>query len=133
MKYLLLTALTAGSLLACAATAQAQPWGPPPPTPWGPPPAQPGPWGDDEFRERVPNLNGVWYNNGNPSVPCRIVQREPDGRALFINENGSQAWGTIRGDRVWIPEWNNGPGREGLRGRYRGDRIIWPDGNFWSR
>jgi hypothetical protein len=59
-----------------------------------------------------------------------VVQRRLDGRALFINENGSQAWGTVQGDRVFIPDWNDGRGQ---RGWVRGDRIVWPDGNFWER
>jgi hypothetical protein len=77
----------------------------------------------------VPNIDGIWYNHSNGGR-CEVVQRRPDGRALFINENGDRAWGSLRGDRVFIPDWNNG---EGQRGRIRGDRIVWPDGNFWER
>lgn len=80
----------------------------------------------------VPNLNGTWFLSGDPGKPARIVQWRFDGRALFVNEKGSQAWGTIQGDTVWIPDWSDGY-RQGLLGTLRRDRIIWPDGNFWSR
>ena len=90
-------------LPATAVTARAQ-WGPQ----WGPgPPPRP-----------VPNLNGVWYLNDNPDAVCQVVQQRPDGRALFINEKGSRAWGTVRGDDVWIPDWSDGY-HDGLRGVIR--------------
>jgi hypothetical protein len=82
---------------------------------------------------RIPDLAGIWYMNGHEDAPCEIVQRRPDGRALFINERGSEAWGTVRGDRVFIPDWTDGEGSQGLRGRIRGDRIIWPNGSYWCR
>jgi hypothetical protein len=99
------------TLLSAAATAQAQRWSPPP--------------------VRAPNISGVWYMNGDPYKDCEIRQG-PDGRAVFTNENGDSARGTVRGDQVWIPDWMDGR-RQGLRGVIRGDRIVWPDGAFWSR
>jgi hypothetical protein len=102
--------------------------------------AQP-PWDRDRYRPpppppvnriAVPNLNGTWYNSGDSSQPCEIIQDWPSRRAQFVNEHGSSAWGTIRGDRVWIPDWSDGQS-QGLEGRIRGDRIVWPDGNYWSR
>jgi hypothetical protein len=99
------------ALLSAAATAQAQRWSPPP--------------------VRAPNISGVWYMNGDPYKDCEIRQG-PDGRAVFTNENGDSARGTVRGDQVWIPDWMDGR-RQGLRGVIRGDRIVWPDGTFWSR
>ncbi len=91
-------------------------------------------WGDDSGGYRVPDIGGVWYLNGNRDAPCRVIQPRPDGRALFINEHGSRARGEIRGDQVWIPDWSSGsPWEEGLSGRIRGDRIVWPDGSYWSR
>ena len=81
---------------------------------------------------QVPDLEGIWYHSGDPGKPARIVQRRLDGRALFINENGSQAWGSVGGSMVYIPDWSDGF-QQGLVGTIRGDRIIWPDGNFWSR
>ncbi len=110
--------ITAASalLMACAAPARAQ---------W---------WGDVSGGYAVPAIGGVWYLNGNRDAPCRIIQAAPDGRALFINEHGSRARGEVRGDQVWIPEWSSGnPWVEGLSGRIRGDRIVWPDGSYWSR
>jgi len=95
-----------------------------------PPPQLPPP--DVSPLAQVPNLNGTWFLSGDPGRPARIIQWRLDGRAVFINEKGSQAWGTIQGDTVWIPDWSDGF-RPGLMGTLRGDRIIWPDGNFWSR
>jgi hypothetical protein len=80
----------------------------------------------------APNLSGTWFMNGHSNAPCRIMQRAPD-QAIFINENGSRAWGTITDDQVFIPDWKDGFGNQGLRGRIVGDRIVWPDGAFWSR
>jgi hypothetical protein len=107
-------------LLALAVPAQAQsPWStgeyaaqyPPPPN------------------QAVPNIDGIWYNHSNGGR-CEVIQRWPDTRARFINENGDRAWGFIERDRVFIPDWNNG---EGQRGWVRGNRIVWPDGNYWER
>ena len=81
------------------------------------------------------NLNGIWYMNGEQDKPTRIVQYGPT-RALFINEHGTQAWGSVQGNRVWIPDWTWGEGwatHQGLWGTYTGDRLVWPDGSFWSR
>lgn len=80
----------------------------------------------------VPNISGVWYMHGDPDLRCEIVQKRLDGRALFINEHGSSAWGTVQGHLVSIPDWTDGR-TEGLVGRIRGDRIIWPNGTFWER
>ena len=91
-----------------APQAQAQRWPPPP-----------------------PNISGTWYMNGDPNLPCQIEQRDAF-RVLLTNENGSAAWGSVRGNEVWIPEWTDGT-RQGLLGRIRGNRIVWPNGTFWSR
>ena len=71
--------------------------------------------------------------NGDPNQPCQIFQRAPGDRALFINENGSRAWGNLSAGRVYIPDWSDGRGSFGLIGTLAGDRIIWPNGTFWSR
>jgi hypothetical protein len=81
----------------------------------------------------VPNISGRWYGDGDPNVPCEVIQWRLDGNAEFINQYGSRAWGRIRGDHVWIPDWTDGSGSQGLQGRIRGDRIIWPNGSYWSR
>jgi hypothetical protein len=94
-----------------------------------PPPAQAQPpYGPPPMRA----IDGTWYMNGNPDQPCEIQPR-PDGSALFINEHGSQAWGSLRGNRVFIPDWSDGNGSQGLRGTIRGNRIVWPNGTYWSR
>jgi hypothetical protein len=74
------------------------------------------------------NLNGRWYFGGNPYAVCAIRQW-PDGRAMFLNERGAQAPGTVMGNRVWVPDWGNG----GLEGTIAGNRILWANGDFWSR
>ncbi len=121
MKRVLSITLSSLVLLAFALPVSAQP-------PWGPPR---GTWRDRPV-PAVPNLNGTWYNQGDPGQPTEIRQRGPDGTAIFINENGSRARGEIRGNRVFIPDWSDGHGSQGLEGVIRGDRIIWPDG-YWSR
>jgi hypothetical protein len=82
-------------------------------------------------RGAAPNLEGIWYNRANGGQ-CEITQQSPDGTALFINENGSPAEGTISRGRVYIPSWQDAYGQP-LVGRIAGNRIIWPDGNFWYR
>jgi hypothetical protein len=85
------------------------------------------------YRERaIPNLNGQWFLNGDPNKPCQINQYPPGRRAEFINENGSRAWGRVSDDHVFIPDWTDGTS-QGLEGRIRGDRIVWPTGTYWSR
>ena len=81
---------------------------------------------------RVPDLNGTWYMNGDPNQPCEVRQRWGDRRALFINERGESAWGTINGDRIWVPDWEGYNHRPGLEGSFRGDQIVWFNGSFWS-
>jgi hypothetical protein len=78
----------------------------------------------------VPDISGSWYMNGDPNQRCQISQPQLDGNALFTNEHGSSAWGTVRGDRVFIPEWNEGRGEVGT---IRGNRIVWPNGTYWAR
>jgi hypothetical protein len=94
-------------------------------------PASAQPFDDPRF-DRIPDLNGTWYMNGNGDLPCSIRER-PDGRALFTNEKGSEARGEVRGYRVYIPDWSPGDDIQGLEGRIRGDQIVWPNGSYWSR
>jgi hypothetical protein len=82
-------------------------------------------------RRRIPEISGRWYLGGDHNKPCSIRQRRGSDRASFINEHGSQARGSIRGKRVFIPDW--GENCEGQDGTIRGDRIVWADGNYWSR
>jgi hypothetical protein len=90
-------------------------------------------WRDRDYRAyRVPDIGGQWFMWGDEDKPCFIRQRAGSRHALFINEHGSRAWGTIRGNRVFIPDWgDNGMGQRGI---IRGDRITWlPDRSYWSR
>ncbi len=91
-----------------------------------PPPAQ-------LAQRRVPDLSGAWYMRGDPDQPCEVRQRWPERRALFINERGESAWGTINGDRIWVPDWIGYDNRQGLEGTFEGDRITWRNGSFWTR
>ncbi len=89
-------------------------------------------WIYPDRRDAGPDLSGTWYMNGNATLPCSIEQR-PSGRVLFTNEKGSAAWGRVFGNHVSIPDWSPGDGIQGLQGTIRGDRIVWPDGDYWSR
>jgi hypothetical protein len=90
-----------------------------------------GQFGDDFRRGYIPNLNGIWYMEGDPDYPCEIIQR-PDGRAQFINEYGERAWGMVFGDWIRVPDWGD-QWRGGLRGRVRGNTIYWSNGTHWTR
>jgi hypothetical protein len=79
------------------------------------------------------DLSGTWYMNGDPNQPCEIRQRWPDRRALFINERGESAWGTVNGNRIWVPDWVGYDNRRGLEGSVRGNRIVWYNGSSWVR
>jgi hypothetical protein len=130
MKALLPTALTS-LMLAFPVAASAQVWPgqvAPAPVPYASPYTYASPYLSPSAS---PNLGGVWYLDGQADKPTRILQYNPQ-RALFINEHGSEAWGTIQGNRVWIPDWSSSYG-PGLAGTVWGNRIQWPDGSFWSR
>jgi hypothetical protein len=128
-KFLFSASAVMALSLVAAAPALAQPG----PGPWSPRrQKQVAPWEDDRVRYLIPNVSGTWYMNGNPNAPCEIVQRRPGDRAEFINENGSRAWGTVTRNSVWIPDWSDG-WRQGLAGTIRDDRIVWPNGTYWSR
>jgi len=98
-------------------------------------------WDSDRFfppvqaapRTRTPDLSGTWFMNGDPNQPCQVRQRWPERRALFINERGESAWGTIDGDRIWVPDWIGKDNRRGLEGTVRRDQIDWGNGSSWSR
>ena len=78
-----------------------------------------------QHRQRVPGIVGVWYMNGDRKAVCHILPGKAGGDLEFINENGSGTWGVVRGDRVWVPEWNDGT-RRSLEGVIRENKIIWP-------
>lgn len=86
------------------------------------PPNMQTPWGPS-----AQDLAGTYYMNGNPNLPCQVVpsRRAPD-RAMFVNENGDQTDGYIRGNRVFVPKWN-------LGGTVDGDAIRWDNQSVWAR
>jgi hypothetical protein len=80
---------------------------------------QPGPTAQD--------LAGTWFMSGDADQPCYIKpSRTAPDRATFINENGDQTDGYIRGNRVIVPKWH-------LSGRFDGDTIRWEDRSVWTR
>jgi len=89
---------------------------PPPPSPFLPPLSSP--------------IDGTWFFRGDPTRPCFVqTVNGPNGpQLLFTNENGTPAFGWISRDgrRVTIPDWN-------LTGDIRGNRLVWPNGDFWQR
>jgi hypothetical protein len=99
-------------LLAMLATGQAQAQEQPAPDKsYQPPPIQLAQrdrdrdWDRDrDRRDRVPDLGGTWDMNGDQNKPCEVRQRRGERRAEFINERGESAWGTINGDRIWVPD-----------------------------
>jgi hypothetical protein len=68
----------------------------------------------------VYRLQRAYRRNG----PPLLSQPRLDGQALFINQKGDRAWGTVESDRVWIPAWREGFGRQGLSGQIQGNRIM---------
>ena len=129
MKKLIALALP---LIAFAAPVQAQYWH----RPWYPrdyrPPARVSPWNRPAPAYEVPDMSGTWFTNGDPNKPDEVLMR-PDGSVVFVNEYGDQALGTIQGDRIWVPTWETYNHQLGLEGRFRGDRIEWFNGSFWTR
>ncbi len=96
-------------------------------------PASPQRFDDGVARNRVPDLNGVWYLSGDRSVPCSILQGWPANRVELVNEKGQTVWGSVSRDRIWVPQWQDSEGRNGLEGKFRGDIILWANGSYWTR
>ena len=75
-------------------------------------------------------IDGPWFFRGDPSRPCLvetvITRRGP--QLVFTNEKGSRAFAQLSpdGQEVVIPDWN-------LMGRIQGNRLVWPNGDFWAR
>ena len=81
-------------------------------------------------RPRPSPLEGVWFFRGDPQRPCFIeTVTGPRGmRLLLTNEQGTEASGqpSANGMRVFVPSWR-------VTGTLHGDRLIWPNGDFWQR
>ena len=88
------------------------------------------PYPDQPTRPRPSSMEGVWYFRGDPQKPCYIetVTGPLGTRLLLTNENGTEASGQLssNGFRVTVPNWK-------VTGTVRGDRLIWPSGDFWQR
>ena len=76
-------------------------------------------------------LAGRWYNSGDPLKPCyiRVVPSPFAPYLILTNEKGTPSRARLirGGTRLVADDWG------GLVGRIRGDRIVWPDGNDWTR
>ena len=76
------------------------------------------------------DIQGYWYFRGDPSRPCTIEARNGrrGTRLVLVNENGTEADGRLLWDgRTFVvPGWNT-------RGEYRGNAIVWQNGDFWAR
>lgn len=109
------TMFTVIMLVGSGALAEAQPYGP-----LYPPPEQ-------------GSLLGVWYAEGDPSLPC-LIEAAPGrygvSHVIFTNKRGEQSWGRVLpGGRVVADDWG------GLRGRVDrdGDALFWANGTTWRR
>src|SRR5437667_4491921 len=73
------------------------------------------------------DLAGRWFMSGDEDQPCFIkASRTAPDRATFVNENGDEAPGYVRGNRVIVPKWH-------LEGRFDGDSIRWDNRSVWTR
>lgn len=76
------------------------------------------------------DIQGYWYFRGDPGRPCTIEARNGrrGARLVLVNENGTEADGRLLWDgrTVVVPGWNT-------RGEYRGNAIVWQNGDFWAR
>jgi len=72
---------------------------------------------------------GVWYEEGNPALPCYVNVTPGSGRtAIFTDATGQKARGRIVGrGRVLV---NVGGG---LTGEVDGNVLYWSDGSYWTR
>lgn len=122
--------LSSAVLFAVSVSAVAQPF---PPVGFPRQPFPPGGFPQQPFPQQPGQgspLDGPWYFRGDPNQPCYIQTIPgPQGPMMvFTNEKGSQAYGRLAwgGRRVVVYDWN-------LTGAYYGNRIIWPNGDFWAR
>lgn len=78
---------------------------------------------------RRPNLNGIWYPNGNRSLSCSIQQHRDV--LNFQNENGDRGTGSFDGRYHLTTNWN-GTRIGGTLNRDQ-TRIDWDNGTYWMR
>jgi hypothetical protein len=76
------------------------------------------------------SIEGPWFFRGDPFQPCSVqTVATPFGPRLIVtNEKGTSAGARLSRDgrRLTIPAWN-------LVGTLRGNSLVWPNGDFWSR
>ncbi len=85
-----------------------------------PPIPQPGP----QIR-----IEGRWFFRGDPRKPCFIQSvNTPQGPMLLLtNENGTPSYGQMDWQgRVVAFNWNQ-------TAYVRGNMLLWPNNDFWSR
>ena len=76
-----------------------------------------------------PNLNGIWYPQGNRSLQCSIQQRR---EVLNLqNEQGARATGSFDGKRHISTNWSGN--QIGGTISNNGNRIDWDNGTYWIR
>jgi hypothetical protein len=76
-----------------------------------------------------PNLNGIWYPQGNRSLQCSIQQRRD---VLNLqNEQGARATGSFDGKRHITTNWSGT--QIGGNISANGNRIDWDNGTYWIR
>jgi hypothetical protein len=76
-----------------------------------------------------PNLNGIWYSNGNRSLQCSIQQHR---NVLNLqNEQGVRATGSFDSRRHITTNWSGNQ----IAGTIspNGNRIDWSNGTYWIR
>jgi len=78
---------------------------------------------------RKPNLNGIWYPNGNRSLSCSIQQHRDS--INFQNETGQRATGSFDGKRHLSTNWSGT--KIGGTISADGNRIDWDNGTYWVR
>ncbi len=85
--------------------------------------------GGGGHHNRVPNLQGTWYRDGNHSLTCSIRQNR--NSLTFTNESGQTAQGKFLGSRNVTANWNGTTINGTLVSN--GGRINWDNGTMWSR
>jgi hypothetical protein len=87
----------------------------------------------------LPDIEGTWYAQGNPSKRCHIEQSGLN--VSFTNEIGDQAHGKFTDPSTlsasW-PDWHNSMGagpRTTYTGHISGDLMVihWSNGTYWTR
>jgi hypothetical protein len=76
-----------------------------------------------------PDLNGIWYPQGNRTLQCSIQQHR--GVLNLQNESGARATGSFDGKRHITTNWSGT--QIGGNISSNGNRIDWDNGTYWIR